>query len=50
MGYRTETPSELLVRIRVILVEIQRETLNTVFLKWMGQLQKCVQVDGEYVE
>jgi hypothetical protein len=24
--------------------------LNTVFLKWMGQLQKCVQVDGEYVE
>jgi histone-lysine N-methyltransferase SETMAR len=33
MGYRAETPSELLVRIRVILAEIPRETLNTVFLE-----------------
>jgi hypothetical protein len=24
--------------------------LNAVFLEWMEQLQKCVQVDGEYVE
>jgi hypothetical protein len=35
MGYRAETPSEFLVRIRVILVEILRETLNAVFLEWM---------------
>jgi hypothetical protein len=35
MGYRAETPSELLVRIRVILAEIPRETLSTVFLEWM---------------
>jgi hypothetical protein len=35
MGYRAETPSELLVRIRVILAEILRETLNAVFLEWM---------------
>jgi hypothetical protein len=35
MGYRAETPSELLVRIQVILVEIPRETLNAVFLEWM---------------
>jgi hypothetical protein len=35
MGYRAETPSELLVRIRVILAEIPRETLNAVFLEWM---------------
>jgi hypothetical protein len=49
LGYRAETPSELLVRIRVILAEIQRETLNAVFLEWMERLQKCVQVDGEYV-
>jgi hypothetical protein len=33
MGYRAETPSELLVRIRVILAEIPRGTLNTVFLE-----------------
>jgi hypothetical protein len=49
MEYRAETPSELLVRIRVILVEIPRETLNAVSLEWMDRLQKCVQVDGEYV-
>jgi hypothetical protein len=34
MAYRAETPSELLVRIRVILADkIPRETLNAVFLK-----------------
>jgi hypothetical protein len=49
MGYRAETPSELVVRIRVILAEIPRETLNAVFLEWTERLQKWVQVDGEYV-
>jgi hypothetical protein len=49
MGYRAETPSELFARIRVILAEIPRESLNAVFLEWMERLQKCVQVDGEYV-
>jgi hypothetical protein len=49
MGYRAETLSELFVRIRVILAEIPRETLNAVFLEWTKRLQKCVQVDGEYV-
>jgi hypothetical protein len=49
MGYRAENPSELLVRIRVILAEIPRETLNAVFLEWIERLQKCVQIDGGYV-
>jgi hypothetical protein len=49
MGYRVETPSELLARIRVILAEIPRETLNAVLLEWMKRLQNWVQVDGEYV-
>jgi hypothetical protein len=49
MGYRVETPSELLVHIRVILAEIPRETFNAVFLEWMEQVQKCVKADGEYV-
>jgi hypothetical protein len=49
MGYHAETPSELLVRIRVILAEIPLETLKAVFLEWMERLQKCVEVDGEYV-
>jgi hypothetical protein len=47
---RAGTPSELLVRIRGILAEILRETLNAVFSnRWMERLQKCVQVDGEFV-
>jgi hypothetical protein len=49
MEYRAETPSELLVRLWVILAEIPRETLNSVFLEGIERLQKCVQVDGEYV-
>jgi hypothetical protein len=31
------------------MAEIPRETLNAVFLEWMEQLQKCMQVDGEHV-
>jgi hypothetical protein len=38
MGYRAKTPSELLIRIRVILAEIPLETLNAVFLEWMKRL------------
>jgi hypothetical protein len=49
MGYCAETLSEFLVRIRVILAEIPREALKAVLLEWMERLQKCVQVDGEYV-
>jgi hypothetical protein len=49
MGYRAETPSELLVRIRVILAEIPLEALNAVCLEWMERLQKSVHLDGEYV-
>jgi hypothetical protein len=49
MGYRAEMPSEFLVRIRVILAEIPRDTLNTVFLEWMERSQKCVQINGDYV-
>jgi hypothetical protein len=35
MEYRAETPSEILIRIRVILAEIPREIFNAVFLEWM---------------
>jgi hypothetical protein len=33
MGYRAESDSELLVRVRVILAEIPRDALNAVFLE-----------------
>jgi hypothetical protein len=35
MGYHAEAASELLVRIRIILAEIPRETVDAVFLEWM---------------
>jgi hypothetical protein len=40
MEYRAETPSELLVRIRVILAEIRQETLNEVFSRMDGAIAK----------
>jgi histone-lysine N-methyltransferase SETMAR len=49
MGYHPESPSELLIRIRVILSEIARATLNAVFLEWMEGLRKCIDTNGEYV-
>jgi hypothetical protein len=39
MGYRAESESELLVRIRVILAEIPRDILNPVVFEWMDRLQ-----------
>jgi hypothetical protein len=33
MGYRAEAPSDLPIRIRIILAEIPREILNAVFLE-----------------
>jgi transposase len=49
MGYHAESPSELLLGIRVILSEIPREILNPVFLEWMERLRKCIDTNGEYV-
>jgi hypothetical protein len=49
MGDHPESPSELLIQIRVMLPEIPRETLNVVFLEWMEQLRKCIDTNWEYV-
>jgi hypothetical protein len=44
-GYRAEIPSEFLVRIRVILAEIPRETLNAVFSNgWSNCKYACRQM------
>jgi hypothetical protein len=42
MGYRAETPSELPVRIRVILAEIPHETLNAAFSRMDGVIAKML--------
>jgi transposase len=49
MGYHAESPSELLICIRVILSEIPRETLYAVFLEWMERLQKYIDTNEEYI-
>jgi hypothetical protein len=49
MGYRAESESELLVRIRVILAEIARDVLNVVFLEWMDRPQKYIDINGDDV-
>jgi hypothetical protein len=38
MGYRTETPSEPFIRIRVIPAEIPRETFNANFPRMNGAI------------
>jgi hypothetical protein len=47
--YHAESQSELLIRIRAILSEIPRETLNAVVLEWMERLRKCIDTNGENV-
>jgi hypothetical protein len=49
MGYRAESESELLVRIRLILAEMPRDVLDAVFLEWVDRLQKSIETDGNYV-
>jgi hypothetical protein len=48
-GYRAGSAAELLLRINEILAEITQETLNAVFHEWIQRLQKCIDIDGEYV-
>jgi hypothetical protein len=49
MEHHAESPSELLIGIRVILSEIPPERLNAVFLEWMERLRKCIDTNAEYV-
>jgi hypothetical protein len=49
MEYHTENLSELVVCIRVILLEIPPKTLNAVFPNWVERLQKDIDANGEDV-
>jgi hypothetical protein len=46
MGYHAESPSELLIGIRVLLSEIPRQTLSAIFLEWMERLRKSIDTNG----
>jgi hypothetical protein len=49
IGNRGEKLSDLLVRIQVILRTISGEIFVEVFLEWMKRLQKCIDMNGEYI-
>jgi hypothetical protein len=49
MGDHADSDSELHVRIEEILREIERHPLNMVFDERMQQVQRCIDLDGEYV-
>jgi len=40
----------LLSEVKRILAEFPAEKLSSVFDEWMDRLQKCVDLNGEYVE
>jgi hypothetical protein len=48
MGYRAESESELLVRIRVILTEIPGDVFHAVLFEWVNRLQQCTEINGDY--
>jgi hypothetical protein len=49
MGYHAESADDLFGQVLLILGEIPLATLNGVFPEWMGRLQKCIDMGGDYV-
>jgi hypothetical protein len=49
-GSSFDEPDELLSAIQKILSEVDCETLDEVFQKWMIRLQNCIDGNCEYVE
>jgi hypothetical protein len=50
MGYWAKNLSELLIRIQVMLRAIPSETLVKIFLEWTKRLQRCIDMNKEFVE
>jgi hypothetical protein len=48
MGYRAENLLRLLLCIQVVSRAIPGETLIEAFLEWMKQLQRCIEMNGEF--
>jgi histone-lysine N-methyltransferase SETMAR len=50
MGQKFESADENLQRIARIVHSIPRGELDTVFKEWERRLERCIAVDGDYVE
>jgi hypothetical protein len=49
-GLSFEDVDQLLAAIEGILEDIEKVTLQVVFLEWMDLLRKCIAINGEYTE
>jgi hypothetical protein len=45
-----EDADQLLAAVENILEDIEKVTLQAVFLEWMDRLRKCIATNGEYTE
>jgi histone-lysine N-methyltransferase SETMAR len=50
MGQKSESADEILQGIARILHSIPRGELDSVFKEWERRLERCITVDGDYVE
>jgi hypothetical protein len=41
---------ELLEAVMIVLDEIEKVTLEAVFLEWMDRLRRCIITNGEYID
>jgi hypothetical protein len=49
-GLSFEDADHLFAAVESVVEGIEKVTLQTVFLKWMDRLRKCLITDGEYTE
>jgi hypothetical protein len=49
-GLSVEDADQLLVAGEGVLEDIEKMTLQTVFLEWMDRLRKCIATNEEYTE
>jgi hypothetical protein len=49
-GLSVEDADQLLVAVEGVLEDIEKMTLQTVFLEWMDRLRKCIATNEEYTE
>jgi hypothetical protein len=48
-GQSFETGEELLSAVKGISGSLEKSTLTKVFLEWMTMLERCIEINGDYV-
>jgi hypothetical protein len=49
-GLSFEDADQFLAAVKDILADIEKLTLQAVFLEWIDRLRKCITTNGEYTE